>query len=375
LKLGALAEGGGALARLEHVQADLEQGGLADAVAADDAGALAGAEDQVEVTEQPAGGSFGADVEAGLFQFDDGVAEARGWRDEEVHLALFGRGLDALDLVELFEPVARLGGACLDAGTHPVKFLAEETLAAALGLGGDLLADGLGFEVGGVVAGVRVGLAVRDLDDPCGDQVEEVAVVGDEDDGAGVALEEALQPADRVGVEVVGRFVEEQQVRLRGECAADGDAAFFTAGERAGFGFERRGAECVGERLDAGVEVPAVGVVDQVEQVGELGLAAVAAFVASDRLDDVGGSGGDVFVDRFFRIEFELLGEVADAEFAAGGDFARVGSVGAAEDFQQRCLAAAVAPDEPDFFARGDGQGDSVEEDLVAVGETDLVGG
>jgi hypothetical protein len=53
---------------------------------------------------------------------------------------------------------------------------------------------------------------VVELEDPLGDVVEEVAVVGDGDDGAGVVLEEPLEPGDRLGVEVVRRLVEQQQV-------------------------------------------------------------------------------------------------------------------------------------------------------------------
>jgi hypothetical protein len=38
--------------------------------------------------------------------------------------------------------------------------------------------------------------------------------VGDGDDGAGVLGEEALEPGDALGVEVVGGLVEQQQVGL-----------------------------------------------------------------------------------------------------------------------------------------------------------------
>ena len=72
--------------------------------------------------------------------------------------------------------------------------------------------------------------ALVDLDDPRGDDVEEVAVVRDEDHRAGKALQIVLQPADRFGVEMVRRLVEQQQVRLAGERAAERDPALFAAG-------------------------------------------------------------------------------------------------------------------------------------------------
>ena len=68
------------------------------------------------------------------------------------------------------------------------------------------------LEPGRVVALERDAAPAVELEDPLRDVVEEVAVVGDRDDGAGVLLEEALEPVHRLGVEVVGRLVEEQQV-------------------------------------------------------------------------------------------------------------------------------------------------------------------
>ena len=57
--------------------------------------------------------------------------------------------------------------------------------------------------------------AAVEFEDPAGDLIEEVAVVGDDDDGARVVDERLLHPVDRLGVEVVGGFVEQQQVRAR----------------------------------------------------------------------------------------------------------------------------------------------------------------
>ena len=45
------------------------------------------------------------------------------------------------------------------------------------------------------------------------------------------------------------------------------------------------------------------------------------------------------------------------------------------KNFEERGLSAAVAPDQADFFSSGDGEGDAVEEGLVAVGKAEFVGG
>jgi hypothetical protein len=73
------------------------------------------------------------------------------------------------------------------------------------------LALGTGFEVPGVPALVHVGPAAVQLDDARGDPIEDVTVVGDEQQAAAVRRQPAFQPRNGAHVEVVGRFVEDQQ--------------------------------------------------------------------------------------------------------------------------------------------------------------------
>ena len=71
--------------------------------------------------------------------------------------------------------------------------------------------------------------AAVELEDPARDVVEEVAIVGDRDDGALVLGEVALEPRDRLGVEVVRGLVEQQQVGRREQQPAERDAAALAA--------------------------------------------------------------------------------------------------------------------------------------------------
>ena len=54
--------------------------------------------------------------------------------------------------------------------------------------------------------------------------------MGDGHHGPGVLVEEVLEPLDRFGVEVVGRLVEQQEVRVLEEEARERDAASLAAG-------------------------------------------------------------------------------------------------------------------------------------------------
>jgi hypothetical protein len=68
------------------------------------------------------------------------------------------------------------------------------------------------LEPAGIIALVRNAAAAIEFEDPAGHIIEEVAVVGDRDDGAGIVLEKALEPRHRLGIQVVGRFVQQQQI-------------------------------------------------------------------------------------------------------------------------------------------------------------------
>ena len=128
----------------------------------------------------------------------------------------------------------------------------------------DLEALLLLLEPGRVVAFPGNARAAIELEDPAGDVVEEVAIVGDRDDGARIVLEEALEPGDRFGIEMVRRLVEQEQVGRLEQQPAQRDAAPLAARERADVGVGRRQAQRVHRELEPRVEVPAVGRLDLV---------------------------------------------------------------------------------------------------------------
>src|SRR6266481_2500905 len=88
-------------------------------------------------------------------------------------------------------------------------------------------------QVIGVVAVVAGEPAARQLDDLRRYPIEKIAIVCDEQTGAGITREKVLQPFNRAGVEMIGRFVENQKIGTREKRMAKRDAAFFPAGERA----------------------------------------------------------------------------------------------------------------------------------------------
>ena len=80
--------------------------------------------------------------------------------------------------------------------------------------------------------------------------------MGDDEDRARIGAQMALKPVDGLGVEMVGRLVEQQKIGLRQQQAAERDPALFSAGELGHLGIVRRAAERIHRLLDLAFEVP-----------------------------------------------------------------------------------------------------------------------
>ena len=102
-------------------------------------------------------------------------------------------------------------------------------------------------------------MAAVQFQNPAGDVVEEVAVMGHGDDRARVRFQKLFEPGDGLGVEVVGGFVQQEHVRLRQQQTAQRNAALFTTGEVRHAGFPWRQAQRVGSHIQRAVQVVAVG--------------------------------------------------------------------------------------------------------------------
>ena len=166
---------------------------------------------------------------AQVARLDHDVAEARAGGDVDLDLVdLLLRVLREQLLVRVEARLA-LGLPRARRHAHPLQLALQRALAARFGL--RFLREPLLLllEPARVVALPGNALTAIELEDPAGDVVEEVAVVRDRDDRARVLLQERLEPRHRFGVEVVGRLVEQQQVGLLQQQAAQRDAALLAA--------------------------------------------------------------------------------------------------------------------------------------------------
>jgi hypothetical protein len=314
---------------------------------------------------------------------DDDVAEARAGGDVD------------LDRVEprclvLREKLFVRGEACLRlrvprrrAHPHPLELPLERAAAGGTLLLLDAEAGLLLLEPRGVVALERDSPAAVELEDPACDVVEEVAVVGDRHDGALVALEMTLEPSDRLGVEVVRRLVEKQEVGRREQEPTERHAPPLAAGERRDVAVAVGQAERVHRAVEVLVEAPRVGAVDPVLHLCLLGEQGVEVGVrlgegGGDRVEAVEQVAQlpdavlDVAAHVLRGIEVGLLREKADGGLGVGLGDPGGRLLQAGHDPQERRLPRAVRAEHADLRAVQERQGDVREH--LPLGAVELVG-
>ena len=148
--------------------------------------------------------------------------------------------------------------------------------------------------------------------------------MGDGQDRALVLGEVLLEPQHALGVEVVGRLVEQQQVGLGQQQLAQRHAALLTTGQVGDGLVGRRAAQRVHRLLELGVDVPGVGGVQLLLQLAHL-LHQLVGVVGGHQLGDLvvpvelgldRHAVLDVLADGLGLVELRLL--LQDADRRAG---------------------------------------------------------
>src|SRR5262249_5043949 len=202
-----------------------EQRGLASAVRADHAYNAAGRKLERQTFKQQVVSVPFAD----LIGIDHDVAQTRPRRDINLKLRrLFLNLLVEHGFVSLDAPLA-LGVPGFRSHPDPLQLAFERLLPLRFGL--LLFAQTLLFllEPRRIVAFPRDALPTVELQNPSRDIVQKVSVVRDGDDRAFVFLQVLFQPTHGLGVQMVGRLIEQQYIGLFQQQAAQRHAAALAA--------------------------------------------------------------------------------------------------------------------------------------------------
>ena len=208
------------------------------------------------------------------------------------------------------------------------------------------------------------------MDDVIDHRIEEVAVVGNQQQGAGVALEPVLEPEDRIEIQVVGRFIQQQQVGRAHQRLGEVETHAPATGEAA----DRQrhllvGKAQSGEQLArAGVGAVAVDVVQFGVQTRQC--VAIVCLLGGGKLA-LNAPQLDVAIEHIVHgqaIEgIDLLAHVRDAPVRRQLAIAAVGHQLATQQREEGGFASAIGADQAGLLAGVQGQLGAVQQSLRAT--------
>ena len=341
-----------AVLRVEPARHELCEGRLAVAVGAYERDAVVGVDAQIEIPEDP---------HVAVARVDAGHVDDRrrhrpvGLGEVKRRGVLVVRDGDVLHAREHLQAALRLPG---------LGRLGAETVDEALQLGTPRVLLRLERRLvrvplralaceGRVVARIGGEVAIVEVDDAVAHAVQKVAVVRDDDRRVAVACDVVLQPQRAFEVEVVGRLVEQQKVRLGEQDGRERDAHAPAAGEgRAGPRLRRRvEAQTVKDGRRARLGRMGVDVGEARVDVGDAsGVARGFRLREERRALRVGVEHG---VEQRALGAGRFLRHLPDARAALQFDRAGFRLKVARQKAEQRRLSRAVAPDQPAARPRG----------------------
>ena len=313
-----------------------------------------------------------------IFQFYDLAAEAFGLH-AQFHL---GGGLGAggfgLQVIKRIHAVFGLGAACLGHPAHPFQFLAHQ-VAGLFGFGG-LLGFAFAFflqEIT-VVALVAVKLPLVNLDNHVGHRIQEIPVVGDEQQRHILRRQMVFEPLNGLQVQVVGRFVKDYQVRLFNQYPRQSHAFALPARKLPDGLVQVMDVQRTQHLLHLRFVIPGLGGI----HLGDGGFKQVHIFgVRHGVLVAFNGPqrrvlrGEKRVQNSQVQVKIRVLRQEAQGDFLARAHAPFVGSQRTGQNVEQRAFAHAIGPHNGDFFALAHTKGDVAEQPAVAEGFGNGFGG
>ena len=360
----------------------LDQRRLAGAVRAQQADAVAGLQAEADLVQDPRAHRWRAvalrDVaRVHVVEAQQRVRQLQRLAEVDVQVALGAHGFGAGELGQALHPRLRLLGLA-GLGLEAVDELLQVRALDLLLLESDLLlAQVLGALAleGGVVARIQLGLAFVQVQRVRGHAVEELAVVRDQQQRAGVLEQPLLQPQHRVQVEVVGGLVEQQQVGRAHQGAREVEAHAPAAGERRHGALVRLGrkAQAVQQAAGAGLGVVAVHLGELLVAGGDRVVVLARHGVGLGPYDHCQrGVAAEHELDRGIGQRRRFLRDAGDAHAAGQVEVALVGFHLAEDRGEQARLAATVAAHHAHAPAGVQGQVDVGQQQALAPAQGEI---
>ncbi len=257
-----------------------------------------------------------------------------------------------------------------DTLADPLLLLRQQLVGARVGqrVGSELIF--LEPFVGAEVAGVAAQHATIELDDARGHRIEEGAVMGDQHHAALESDQQLLEPGDRVQVQVVGGFVEQQHLGHGHQRLRQGDTLLHAAGQAADVAravqmqLRQRGVHTL-------LPVPGIEGLDARLQRIQIVVRRMQLVARAQRTSFSHAFADDV-EDAVRRLEQRFLRHVADAQALRHLQQPVVELLLPGQHLQQRGLARAIAADQAQALAGLERKRRAVEQRDMSVGQVGI---
>ena len=202
--------------------------------------------------------------------------------------------------------------------------------------------------------------------------------MGNGDDGTLVLVQELLQPQNRLGVKMVGRLVEQQQIRSLQQQLAQCHTTAFTTGAYRYRSIRIRALQSIHSLLKLRIKIPTVCSIDIVLQLAhlihqsiEIGIRIGHLFAdlieTSHLFSDLAERHLDVLANSLGVIQRRFLLQNADGITRSQRSLAIRHGVESGHDLQQRGLTHAVRANNANLRAWQEAQSHVIENHTVAV--------
>ena len=231
--------GHGLLAALAHrpfirgqfAQDQFQQRGFARTVGADQADFVSAQNGAAEVAHHCFAASGGFKVFADFFEFGHNFSTGRAAGHIQLDPA-HGISAGGAGFSQVFQPgdaALRAGAAGFHAFAYPHFFLSQQFVCPCIDH--RLLGELLFFQclVLGKVAWIAQQAAPIQIDHAGGHAIQKCPVVADDHCAALEIIQQALQPADGVQIQMVGGFIQQQHIGSADQCLCQGHAFFQAA--------------------------------------------------------------------------------------------------------------------------------------------------
>jgi hypothetical protein len=184
-------------------------------------------------------------------------------------------------------------------------------------------------------------MAAIEFDHPRGDSAQKGPVVSDEEKRPAISQQEFLQPHDGIQVQMIGRFIEKNQVGLSEEDLGEQDAPPGSARE--------------GGEIRCGIEM------EPTENLSGLQILFRVGWVGANDIENIAlQMGGD------------LLGQASDPEMGRVDDLPFVGRGIAGENPEERAFAGPVDSEQSDPVAALDVEINGIDEGPPPIANADI---